>query len=86
MHGDTIEDLRKEIIHREDTEQTALSLAELIVKKGDEKWADDLLEGLGPWAMVQLADMANFFETARKFVLHLTSTLHRSITHVSQLL
>ncbi len=47
---------------------TALSLTEYIVKMGDEKWADSLLEGLGPWAMIQLTDMANMFESVRKFV------------------
>ena len=65
-HGNTIEDLREDIKHREDQRTTALSLTELIVKEGDENWSDDLLEGLGPWLMVQLADLANFFESMRK--------------------
>ncbi|KAF2875857.1 hypothetical protein BDV95DRAFT_562773 [Massariosphaeria phaeospora] len=67
FHGNTIEDLREDIKHREDVDRTALSLTEYIEKKGDEKWADDLLEGVGPWLMVQLADMANFFESIRNF-------------------
>jgi hypothetical protein len=66
VHGNTIEDLREDIKHREDQRTTALSLTELIVKEGDENWSDDLLEGLGPWLMVQLADLANFFESMRK--------------------
>lgn len=63
-----MEDLREDIKHREDVTRTALSLTEYIEKKGDETWADDLVEGLGPWAMLQLADMANFFESVRKCV------------------
>ncbi len=66
MHGNTIEDLREDIKHRENQMVTALSLMELIVKEGDEKWSYDLREGLGPWFMVQVADLANFFETMRK--------------------
>ena len=30
-------------------------------------WADEIVEVLGPWLMVQLADMANFFESIRNF-------------------
>lgn len=65
-HGNTIEDLREDIKHREDQSKTALSLTELIVKEGDENWSNDLLEGLGPWAMIQLADLANIIESMRK--------------------
>lgn len=65
-HGNTIEDLREDIKHREDQRVTALSLTELIVKEGDESWSEDLLDGLGPWFMVQLADLGNFFESMRK--------------------
>ena len=58
--------MREDIEHRESQRVTALSLTELIVKEGDENWTDDLLEGLGPWAMLQLSDLANFFESVRK--------------------
>lgn len=68
-HGNTIEDLREDILHREDQRTTALSLTELIVKEGDENWSDDLVNELGPWSMIQLADLANFFESLRKYVL-----------------
>lgn len=61
-----MEDLREDIEHRENREVTALSLSELIVKEGDMNWSDKLIEGLGPWLMVQLADLANFFESMRK--------------------
>ena len=65
-NGNTIEDMREDIKHRENQETTALSLTELIIKKGDEKWSDDLVKELGPWFMIQLADLANFFESFRK--------------------
>jgi hypothetical protein len=67
VHGNSIEDLRKDIEHREDQQQMALSLTEFIEKRGDEQWADDILKVVGPWLMVQLADMANFFESIRNF-------------------
>jgi hypothetical protein len=65
-HGNTLEDLREDIKHREDQRVTALSITELIVKEGEMNWSDDLIEGLGPWLMIQLADLANFFESMRK--------------------
>jgi hypothetical protein len=67
IHGNTLEDLRKDIIRREDTQQTALSLNEFIEKRGDDKWADEIVEAVGPWLMVQLSDMANLFESVRNF-------------------
>ncbi|KAF1349477.1 hypothetical protein EJ07DRAFT_139711 [Lizonia empirigonia] len=66
-HGNTMQDLREDIEHRENQRVTALSLTELIVKEGNENWSDELLDGLGPWLMVQLADLANFFESMRNF-------------------
>lgn len=67
MHGNTLEDLRQDIKHREDTHHTALSLSEFIEKRGDEIWADEIVSALGPWLMIQLADLANFFESIRNF-------------------
>lgn len=64
--GNTMQDLREDIEHRENQRLTALSLTELIVKEGDENWSDDLIQDLGPWLMIQLADLANFFESMRK--------------------
>ncbi|KAJ4988142.1 major facilitator superfamily transporter [Stagonosporopsis vannaccii] len=66
-HGNTMEDMREDIKHRENQRTTALSLTELIVKEGDRNWSQDLLDGLGPWFMIQLADLANFFESMRNF-------------------
>ncbi len=40
---------------------------------GDDKWTDSLLESLGPWLMIQLTDMANTFESIRKFVCRVSS-------------
>ena len=70
VHGNNLDDFHNDIVHREDTQKTALLLIEFIDKKGDEKWVEDL-QGAGPWLMVQLADMASLFESARKSVLHL---------------
>jgi hypothetical protein len=42
-------------------------LNEFIEKEGDEKWADEIVEVVGPWLMIQLSDAANFFETLRNF-------------------
>ncbi|KAH6491886.1 hypothetical protein HBI55_139880 [Parastagonospora nodorum] len=67
LHGNTLEDLRADIQHAESTHETALSLTEFITKRGDDKWADEIVQVVGPWLMVQLADMANFFESVRNF-------------------
>lgn len=67
VHGNTLEDLREDIRHREDTQRTALSLSEFIQKTGNDKWADEIVEAVGPYLMVQLADTANFFESIRNF-------------------
>lgn len=67
LHGNTIEDLRRDIKHTEDVQRVALSLTEFIEKEGDENWADELLQSVGRWLMVQLADLANFFESVLNF-------------------
>ena len=66
-HSQTMQDLREDIHHRENIQRTALSLTEFIEKRGNENWAHDLLQEIGPWLMVQLADLANFFESVRNF-------------------
>jgi hypothetical protein len=73
-----MEDMRQDIERTENRQQTALTLTEYIQKEGDEKWADKILEDLGPWLMIQLADLANFFESLRKSVplLRLCENLH----------
>lgn len=66
LNAPSMEDIRQDIERTEDRQQTALTLTEYIQKEGDEKWADKILEDLGPWLMIQLADLANFFESLRK--------------------
>lgn len=66
-HTQTIDDLREEIRQREDIHKTAFSLTDFIEKQGDDNWAHDLLQELGPWLMIQLSDLANFFESVRNF-------------------
>jgi hypothetical protein len=61
-----IEDLRGDLIRVESMEQTAMNLSEFIEKRGEEVWVDPLIEDVGPWLMVQLADLANLMETVRK--------------------
>jgi hypothetical protein len=68
VHGNTIDDLREDVKRREDQRLTALSITELIEKEGEEMWSDKLLQELGPWLMVQLSDLANSFESMRKYV------------------
>lgn len=82
VHGNTLENLREDIKHREDVQRTALSLTEYIEKEGNEEWADKLLETVGPWLMVQLADMANFFESTRKFVFPSTVSISGSTLNI----
>ncbi|KAL5120432.1 hypothetical protein ACEQ8H_001722 [Pleosporales sp. CAS-2024a] len=67
FHGNTLEDLREDIKHREDTQRTALSINEFIEKRGDDQWADDIIGAVGPWLMMQLGDLANLFESIRNF-------------------
>lgn len=66
IHEPTLNDLRKDIIRTEDRNQTALSVTEFIEKEGDEGWVDELIRVVGPWMMVQLADLANLMEIVRK--------------------
>lgn len=66
IHPPTVDDLRKEIMRTENVNEIALTLAEFIEKKGDENWVGPMIDTVGPWAMVQLADAANFMEILRK--------------------
>ncbi len=66
--GETIEDIRTDIKRTEDVHRTALTLTEYIEKEGDELWADNIVQMMGPWLMVQLCDIANSLEVMRKSV------------------
>ncbi|OAL47228.1 hypothetical protein IQ07DRAFT_573080 [Pyrenochaeta sp. DS3sAY3a] len=59
--------LTEDIKRREDIHSTALSLTELIDKVGEEQYPDSLLEHVGPWLIIQLADLSNFLETVQNF-------------------
>jgi hypothetical protein len=83
FHSPTLEDLRADVKRTEDVHETALTLTEFIEKKGDELWADELLEGVGPWLMIQLSDMAAFFEVMRKYVF---SSFHKELASPVQTL
>ncbi|KAF2116023.1 hypothetical protein BDV96DRAFT_573204 [Lophiotrema nucula] len=67
VHGRRMQDLRDDVIRTEDVNQTAMTLTEFVEKRGDENWADELMQDLGPWLMLQLCDAANFFEAMRNF-------------------
>lgn len=69
LNPPTIEDLKAEIRRTESKTTTALNLAEYIEKKGDKQWVDPLIDEVGPWAMIQLADLANLVEVLQKYVL-----------------
>ena len=62
----TFEGLRGDIKRSEDTEQTALSLTQLIEQHGSHGWLNALTERLGPRSMLQLEDMADALEIMRK--------------------
>lgn len=62
----TIDDLKRDIIRTEDMAETALSIGEFVEKEGDQRWVDPLIEKVGPWALIQLSDLANIMEVLRK--------------------
>ena len=45
---------------------TALNLTQLIEQHGSHGWIDALRRDLGPWALLQLEDLANVLEIWRK--------------------
>ncbi|GAM87602.1 hypothetical protein ANO11243_056290 [Dothideomycetidae sp. 11243] len=65
--GRTIEDIRNDIKRTEDVRRTAHTLSEYINKEGEDVWADNILQAVGPWLMIQLCDAANNFEVMRNF-------------------
>ena len=64
-HAPTLDNLHEDI-KQEDTEQTALSLIQLIEQQGLYGWLDAALKKLGPNSMLQLEDMGNALEIMRK--------------------
>ena len=53
----------------EDATETAMTFTEFVEKRGDEAWVNSMIEELGPWLFIQLADTANMMEILRKYVL-----------------
>ena len=66
IHEPNLNDLRKDVIRTEDRNKTALSVTEFMEKEGDEGWVDELVRVVGPFLMIQLADLANLMEIMRK--------------------
>lgn len=63
--------VRKDIARTEDSVLTALTIGELIEKHGEHRWIEPLIEEMGPWLMIQLADLSNLLEVILKYVPHL---------------
>ena len=62
----TSENLREDIKRSEDTEQTAMSLTQLIEQHGSRGWLNALMEKSGPRSALELEDMADALEIIRK--------------------
>ena len=52
----------------EDWVLTALTIGEQIKKRGEHGWMEPLIEEMGPWLMIQLADLSNLLEVILKYV------------------
>ena len=64
----TVESLRGNAMRTEDSMVTALTLMEQIDKRGAHGWIEPLVENMGDWMLIQLADMASLLEVVLKFV------------------
>jgi hypothetical protein len=63
----SLEDLRKGIERTIDRGATAFKVGELMDKHGSDDWLGPLMEELGPFIQVQVADLANLLEAAYNF-------------------
>ncbi|KAF7875256.1 hypothetical protein EAF04_002428 [Stromatinia cepivora] len=59
--------LREEVSRNIDRGTTALKAGELMEKHGNKHWLGPLLEQIGPYLEVQIADLANFLEVYDSF-------------------
>jgi hypothetical protein len=50
-----------------DRESTAFQLGELLDRHGQDQWIDQIIQDLGPYAQLQLGDMANMLEVLHSF-------------------
>ena len=70
LHPSTVDGVRKGLARTEDSVLTALTLGEQIEKRGEHGWIEPLIEDMGPWLLIQLADLANLLEVILKYVPH----------------
>lgn len=63
----SLEDLREQIERTLDRGATAIKVGELMDKHGSDDWLGPLMEELGPYIQVQIADLASFLETTYNF-------------------
>ena len=62
----SVESLRESMQRALDSRNTATRFSELIDKHGRNDWLEPLMESLGPFAQLQLGDMANMLEVFEK--------------------
>jgi hypothetical protein len=58
--------LRESLGRSAEKGKQALQFAELIEQHGSERWMDPLIDNLGPFVQLQLADIANLIEVLAK--------------------
>ncbi|KAK0510724.1 hypothetical protein JMJ35_007156 [Cladonia borealis] len=63
----SVESLRESMQRALDSRNTATRFSELIDKHGRNDWLEPLMESLGPFAQLQLGDMANMLEVFENF-------------------
>ena len=64
----TVDALRKNIARTENPVFTALTIGEQIGKRGEHGWIEPLIEEMGTWLLIQLADLSNLLEVVLKYV------------------
>jgi hypothetical protein len=64
----SIDSLRAAARRAVDHETAAFQLGEMIDRHGGDNWVDPFLEQVGPYAQVQINDLANFLEVLYKYV------------------
>lgn len=63
----SVTELREGIERSMDRGATTLKVGELMDKHGSDDWLEPLMDELGPFLQVQIADLANLFEAAYNF-------------------
>ncbi|RPB12489.1 hypothetical protein P167DRAFT_545402 [Morchella conica CCBAS932] len=62
-----IEDLRVALERVRNTDRKAYDLGDVIVHKGPQEWLLPLADTIGPWAQIQLGDLADLLEILENF-------------------